>query len=500
MASKCLEFLKSLIRKKPLNLVHSESNNSQMKRTLGKYDLISLGIGCTIGSGIFVLTGQVAKDIAGPSVVLSFVVSAFCSSLTAFSYAELSTIIPSSGAAYSFIMVALGEIFAWIACCCIFLQYLVGAATIASGWGKYFSHLLDNIFKVMLPHSISSSPINTNVDNGKIEIDKTAIMNLPAFFIVLVITFVQLAGIKESAAFNNIIVVVKTASILFFVFIGIKYINRDNYSPFIPPREDDRYGIPGIFLGAQRLYMAFVGFDSVASASHEAINVKKDLPIGIVVSLFICTILYVAVAAVLCGVQKYTMIDSGAISKIFSQFSNTLWIEIIINLGALSGLTSAILVNLIAQSRVIMTVATDGLLPSCFARIHHKLKTPYWATLVCGLVCMILSSFFPTSLLADLASCGSLIVYFFVNISVLVLRKTNPEIERSYKVPFSPYLISGLGAFVCLVLLYFSEAQTKIRIGSYLAVVILIYVLYSRRKSKVLQNAIDNDERDSVEK
>ncbi|PVU86752.1 hypothetical protein BB560_006611 [Smittium megazygosporum] len=492
-------FFKKLGRRKSLEILQAKLKNSTLNRTLGVVDLISVGIGCTIGSGIFVLTGDVAKNIAGPSVIISFIISGISASLTAFSYAELSAIIPSAGAGYSFIYVALGEFLAWIGCCCAFLQYLVGSATIASGWASYFNHLLQNIFKVQLPYSISNPVVKVNPESGSLFFDSAAVINLPAVIVVFLMTMIMIKGIRESTLANNIIVIVKVASILFFIFSGIAYIQRKNYSPFIPEKNNSRFGAVGVFIGAQRLYMAYVGFDSVASTSQEAKNPKKDIPIGIIVSLFISTVLYVSVAAVLVGVQDYRNIDSTAISKIFSSFKNTLWIEIVINIGALSGLTSAVLVNLMVQSRVLMTVAEDKMLPSVFSRLHRKFKTPYWATIVSGSICILLSALLPTSILADLVSCGSLIVYSLVNISVIVLGRSRPDIERPYKVPFGPYIIPGLGALISLALLFMSENGTKIRVLVLLLLVSVFYFIYPMRKSDVENEKMEDTENNAKE-
>ncbi|PVZ97310.1 hypothetical protein BB558_006733 [Smittium angustum] len=478
-------FLSSLVRKKSIEQASMEANSSEMKRTLGKIDLISIGIGCTIGSGVFVLTASIAKEYTGPSIVISFALAGLASSLTAFSYAEMASMVPTSGSAYTYVITTMGELAGWMTGWSLVIEYLVGAATIASGWTGYANNLYENMSGKTIPYLVSNPPINSSATEGNIKIDKDAIMNVPGAIIVAILTLVLVVGIQESKLVNNTIVVIKVIAILLFVFFGAKYVSKSNYVPFVPEPVKGTYGVLGIIRGSQKLFISYIGFDAVSSAAQEAKNPEKDLPVGIIFSLLFCTLLYIAVSLILCGVTKYTDIEGGSISKILSKHPGTKWLEIVINIGAVSGLTSAILVSLMAHSRLLMAVSNDGMLPSFFGRLHKKFKTPYWASIVTGSVCIILASFFPVSILSDVTSCGALLVFTFVNVGVIVLKITQPERKRTYKVPFGPYLCPGLGAFITVMLLVLSEAQTKLRIGVWLILGLICYFAFSRRHSQI---------------
>ncbi|PVU99380.1 hypothetical protein BB559_000779 [Furculomyces boomerangus] len=479
-------FAASLLRKKPLDVSVYQGRVSQLKRTLGAVQLTFLGIGCIIGTGIFVLTGRAAAVNAGPAISISFIVSALLSCMSAFSYSELSTIIPISGSAYSYSVSALGEIFGWIVGWDLMLEYLVGASTVAVGWSAYFVSFFKDVFNVTFKESVTITPIVYNPDDS-FSIVKGSYINIPAIGITLAITAVLAIGIRESSAVNSTIVIIKLLVVLIFIFGGIKYIKKENYKPFIPKSEGGQFGAVGIFKGAQKVFFAYIGFDAVSTASQEAKNPQRDLPIGIILSLLVCTILYIATALVLCGVQKYTLLNTHApISDALIQYGNsTKWIRVSVSVGAICGLTSVILVLLLSQPRLFMAMANDGLFPQLFARIHPRFKTPFVPTILGGVITMILSGFLPVDLLGDMTSVGTLFAFLFTNTSVIVLRHTDPHRHREFRVPFGPYLFPVLGSVIAIVLIVMSGKSTIIRLFVWMAIGLIVYFGYARRRSRI---------------
>ncbi|OMJ20922.1 putative amino acid permease YfnA [Smittium culicis] len=484
-------FFKSLFRRKPIDVSVNQSETSQLKRTLGAVQLTFLGIGCIIGTGIFVLTGRAAAVNAGPAIAISFIVAALVSAFSAFSYAELSTLIPISGSAYSYTVSSMGELFGWIVGWDLMIEYLVGASTVASGWSAYIVAFFSSTFNVKFPKATTESPLIFESDSFKI--NKGAYVNIPAIFIALAVTCVLVVGIQESSAVNTVVVMIKIVVILVFIFGGIRYVDTTNYKPFIPPSKGGEFGAIGIIKGAQKVFFSYIGFDAVSTAAQEAKNPQKDLPIGIILSLLVCTVLYIATSVVLCGMANYTELNVTApISHALSFHQNTKWMQILVNLGAVCGLTSVILVLLLSQPRLFMAMAGDGMLPPIFARIHPRFKTPYIPTIIGGVVCAVLSGLLPVDLLGDMTSVGTLFAFLFVNIGVIILRHTDPHRHRDFRVPFGPYVFPILGSLIATALIISSGKSTIIRLVIWMAIGLVVYFTYARRHSKISAYA-DNE-------
>ncbi|KAJ1910856.1 hypothetical protein H4219_006106 [Mycoemilia scoparia] len=478
--------LKKCIVRKPLEQLLAESNSQALKRTLGKLDLIAVGIGAIIGTGIFVLTGTAAAVHAGPSIIISFLVAGLASALAAFSYSEMASMIPVSGSAYTFTSATMGEFMAWVIGWDLILEYLVGSATVAAGFSGYIVNFFADAFKVKLTPKTTRAPLKWNSKENKFEVVKGSYVNIPAIFIVALVTAILVFGIRESSTVNTIIVTIKLIVIILFIFGSIKYVNRDNYTPFVPERDHGEYGAIGIFKGAQQVFFAYIGFDAVSCTAQECKNPQKDLPWGICISLVVCTSLYVAVSAVLTGIANYTTLNVPApISFALEGFANTRWLRIIIDLGAIAGLTSVILVLLMAQPRIFWSMARDGLFPRILGRTHHRFKTPYVPTLICGTVTAVLAGFLPIDVLGDMTSVGTLLAFALTQIGVMIMRYTDPNAQRGFKVPFGPYVLPPIGAAICILLLVLSGKQPIMRLFIWLGIGIIIYVVYGYRHSRI---------------
>ncbi|KAJ1945074.1 hypothetical protein FBU59_002420 [Linderina macrospora] len=473
--------------RKPIEQILREGQRTQMNRTLSRLDLIAIGIGAIIGTGIFVLTGIAAAEDAGPAIIVSFIIAGIVSGLSAFSYSELASMVPISGSAYTYTYATLGEFLAWIVGWDLILEYLVGAATVAVGWSAYVRKLFKDAFSVTAKPSITGSPLFWDNKTLSFHVVEGQYIDIPAICIVLFVTTVLVIGIKQSSWVNKVVVVIKLVVVLLFIFGGIKYIDRDNYKPFLPPREGNSYGAKGLFKGAQRVFFAYIGFDAVSTAAQEAKDPQKDLPWGICLSLAICTALYIAVCAVLCGTVSYRDLRGvGApISFALEAHPNTKWLRILIDIGAVAGLTSVILIMLMSQPRIFFTMARDGMFPRIFGRLHPKFKTPYVPTIVAGVVCAVLAAFLPVDILGDMTSVGTLLAFILVNIGVIVMRYTHPHMGRGFIVPGGPFLIPIPGAAIAVVLLVLSGGPTIYRLFIWLGVGVIVYVLFGYRWSRV---------------
>lgn len=443
-----------LVARKPLSEIARDSEESGYKRTLGVWDLLSIGVGGIIGAGIFVLTGKAAAQNAGPGVVISYVIAGTISTLASLCYAELASSLPVSGSAYSFSYATLGELLAWVIGWDLMLEYLVGGATVAVGWSAYLGILQDVINKLtggswVFDSQFVNAPFiwleqgdkipwnhNLTTDAAGFWMNQvqnsagnlvTPIINLPALLIVVACTSILMVGIKESVNVNNLMVIIKLLVVLLVIFSGIAFIHPENYVPFIPENEGKgKFGLSGVFEASVSVFFAYIGFDSVTTVAQESKNPQKDLPIGIIGSLMVCTVLYISVSAVITGMVKYTDIDLAApVGAAFSTVGLPL-LALIIDIGAIAGLTSVLLNLMIGQPRIFQSMANDGLFPSAFSRIHPKTGTPYVATLTSGITCAVLASLLPVDLLGNLTSVGTLFAFFLVSISVIVLRITDP--------------------------------------------------------------------------
>jgi basic amino acid/polyamine antiporter, APA family len=475
-----------LFRKKPIDKLIAESEgDGGLKRALNAKNLITLGIGAIIGTGIFVLTGTAAATHAGPAIILSFILSGLGCVFAGFCYSEFSSMIPIAGSAYTYSYATLGEFIAWIIGWDLILEYLFASSTVAVGWSAYFVSLFKD-FGIVFPDKLCQAPLNHTLEHGWVFTG--SIVNLPAVAIILIITGLLVIGIKESVTFNNIIVLVKLAVVLLFIGFGIAYINVENWKPFIPHNLESfgHFGVSGIFAGAAVIFFAYIGFDAVSTAAQEAKNPKRDMPIGILGSLLVCTILYVAVSAVLTGIVNYKELNVAApIALAVARCGKALsWLSPFVNIGALAGLSSVVLVMLMGQPRIFFSMAKDGLLPKSFSKVHSKFKTPYITTILTGILAAVIAGLFPIGLLGELVSIGTLLAFVIVCASVIVLRKTHPDAHRPFKTPFVP-LFPILGIVICLAQMAALPIDTWLRLIIWMALGLAIYFLYSRHHSKL---------------
>ena len=479
--------MKGLFAHKPLHLIMQDPEVEQhkLKRVLGPWGLISLGIGVIIGAGIFVLSGQAAANYAGPAIVLSFILSAIGCALAGLCYAEFASMIPISGSAYTYAYATLGEFIAWIIGWDLVLEYLFGASTVAVGWSGYVVSFLKD-FNINIPAVFSQAPLSYSVTGGWHATG--AILNCPAIFIVGLMTTLLVIGIRESTRVNNVIVIIKLIVIVLFVGVGVFFIKLANWSPFLPDNTGQfgSFGGSGVVRGAGVIFFAYIGFDAVSTAAQEARNPQRDMPIGILGSLAICTIIFILMTGVLTGIMKYTNLsvpDPIAVA-VNAAGPGIAWLRPFIKLGAIAGLSSVVLVLLMAQPRVFFSMARDGLLPAAFARVHPRFKTPYIPTILTGCVAVMVSGIFPINILGELVSIGTLLAFVIVCIGVLVLRYRHPEIPRVFRTPWVPF-VPIAGALVTLLQMVFLPLDTWIRLFVWMAIGIVIYFFYSRKHSRL---------------
>jgi APA family basic amino acid/polyamine antiporter len=476
--------------------------DKRLKRVLGPVNLTALGIGAVIGAGIFVLTGQAAAKYAGPAIVFSFVLAGLACAFAGLCYAEFSAMIPISGSAYTYGYATLGELVAWIIGWDLILEYLFAASTVAVGWSGYVVSFLREL-GIVIPSAFTSAPYNhvTPPDAQWWNIWRLftdgwvstgAVLNVPAMLIVGFITFLLVLGIKESATFNNVIVAIKMSVILTFIAVGVAYINRNNWHPFIPPSlGPGEFGWSGVVRGAAVIFFAYIGFDAVSTAAQEAKNPQRDMPIGILGSLGICTVLYIIVSLVLTGVVNYTQLnDPAPIAVAINALGPKLaWLRVVVKIGAIAGLSSVILVMLLGQPRIFYTMSKDGLLPPVFSTVHPKFRTPWIAQILTGVIAMLIAGLFPIGLLGELVSIGTLLAFAIVCAGVFVLRFTDPEIPRPFRTP-AFWLVAPLGVLSCGYLMYYLPPDTWARLIVWMAIGFVIYFTYGCRHSKLQKPAV----------
>lgn len=459
--------------------LHGEST---LKRSLTGRQLVLLGIGAVIGAGIFVLTGHAAAAHAGPAIVLSFVLAGIACGLAGLCYAEFSAMLPVSGSAYSYSYATLGEFVAWFIGWNLVLEYLFAASTVAVGWSGYLNSFLGTL-GIALPAALASAPLNV-VDGSFVFTG--AILNLPAVFIIAAISGLCYVGITQSAFVNSIIVAIKVTVIVMFVAFSIQYINPENWVPFIPENEGPgKFGFDGIVRGAAVVFFAYIGFDAVSTAAGEAKNPQRDMPIGILGSLAICTVIYIIVAGVLTGLLPYSQLSTPKpVATALEAYPALAWLKHIVEIGAIAGLSSVILVMLMGQPRIFYSMAQDGLLPKFFGKVHPKYQTPYVGTVIVGVFAALLAGFLPIGLLGELVSMGTLLAFATVCIGVLILRRTRPDLARPFRVPLA-IVVCPLGAAACLYLFWQPFAEHWRLMGSWTVLGMVIYFAYGYRNSKL---------------
>ncbi len=496
--------------RKSVAQIQSEHEHGELKRTLGALNLVLLGIGCVIGTGIFVLTGHAAAEYAGPAIVISFVITGTLCALVALCYAELASVLPVSGSAYSYSYASMGEVVAWIMGLLLLLEYGLAASTVATGWSGYVTSLLNDL-GIHIPLALTAAPGTALKDAAGHAV--TPLFNLPAVVGVVAVTTLLVVGISESATVNNIVVFIKVAVVIAFIIIGSRYVHPANWSPLVPAEiparppgtpmdiwhqlgrafiavvtSDDshRYGLTGVIHGAAVIFFAYLGFEAVSTAGAEARNPAKDMPIGILGALAVCTVLYILTSGVLVGIVPYTSLDNAAPLATAVDQLGLPWFAKLVKVGAIAGLSSVMLVLLYGQTRIFYTMSRDGLLPGALAAIHPRFKTPWINTIIVGVAACAAAGFMPLDALADLSNVGSLAAFAIVCATVIYLRVTAPELQRPFKAPLY-WLIGPLAIVMCAILLMslMAKADTRNFFGIYLVIGIVVYFLYGIRSSKL---------------
>lgn len=477
---------KRLFKKKDIGAIlrEAEGQNDGLRRNLSAANLVTLGIGAIVGTGIFVITGTAAANYAGPGLTLSFIISALGCVMAGLCYAEFAAMIPVAGSVYSYSYTTMGEFLAWFIGWILILEYLFACSSVAVGWSGYMMSLCEG-WGIHIPWHLTYATFDHTEDGW---IMTGSFFNLPAVFIVAVVSALLLGGIKQSAFINNVIVVVKVGVILLFIGFGLSYIDTANWSPYIPENtgEFGNFGWSGVLRGAGVVFYAYLGFDALSTAAQEAKNPQRDMPKGILISLLVCAVLYVAVTAVLTGIVNYKDLAVAApiALAIDSVGSGLAWLSPLVKLGAIAGLSSVILVMMLGQSRIYYAIAKDGLLPKFFAKVNMKNGTPQNATVFASIVTGLFAGLFPLTILSELVSIGTLMAFTVVCISILILRKTQPGLKRPFKTPFVPF-VPLLGAAICLLQMVALPLSTWVRLGIWTVIGLVIYFCYGIKHSKL---------------
>ncbi|RZK90556.1 MAG: amino acid permease [Pedobacter sp.] len=473
--------------KKSIASIVAEANQSgegTLKRTLGPVNLILIGVGLTLGAGLFSITGLAAANHSGPAVTLSFVIAALGCGFAALCYAEFASMIPVAGSAYTYSYATMGELFAWIIGWDLVLEYSVGCATVAISWSQYLTRFLSSL-GIYLPPQLTLSPFET----AKLADGSTVngIVNIPAALVVVLMTAILIRGTKGSAIVNGIIVFLKVGVVLVFIALGWQYIDSANYHPYIPENTGTfgHFGWSGVLRGAGLVFFVFIGFDAVAASAQETKNPTRDLPIGIIGSLLVCTVLFGLFGHVMTGLANYKeFANSGAPVAIAIEKTPYGWLSQAIILAILIGYTSVILIDLMAQSRMFYSISKDGLLPKIFSDVHPKFKTPWKSNIMLCVFIGLFAAFVPMNVVGEMTSIGTLLAFLMVCVGILILRKTDPDAKRPFRVPFVP-LIPILGILVCLVMMAFLPWETWLRLGVWLVIGLAIYFWYGKKHSKL---------------
>jgi APA family basic amino acid/polyamine antiporter len=480
--------MKQLLATKSMDSFVAAPGENQLRRALDAKQLTALGIGAVIGAGIFVMTGQAAANHAGPAIMLAFVLAGTACALAGLCYAELASMIPVAGSAYSYAYATMGEFMAWFIGWNLVLEYLFSASAVAVGWSGYFQSLLDNLGALLgislhFPEALAQAPFK--YEDGKV-LATGALFNLPAALIVAALTWLCYIGIRQSSWVNATMVLIKVFVILLVVGVGIAYIDPANWQPFIPAAEGpEKYGWDGVVRAAAIIFFAYIGFDAVSTAAQEAKQPQRDVPIGILASLVICTVLYMAMAAVLTGMEHYTRLGTEEpVVTALLKYPELRWLRWIVEIGAIAGLSSVILVMMVGQPRIFYAMANDGLLPRVFAKVHPRYRTPHLNTLITGFVAAALAALFPLDVLGDLVSMGTILAFMAVCAGVLVLRYTRPDLPRPFRVR-GVWLMSVGGFAACLYLLYYMGWYNWALLAGWTAVGTAIYFIYGFWNSRL---------------
>ena len=478
-------FLRQFFAVRPVDLA-DRSGAQRLKQVLGPWQLTSIGLGATIGTGVFVLTGQVAAGQSGPAVTLSFLIAAFVSALAALCYAEFATFLPVPGSAYSYTYATLGEGIAWFIGWTLLLEYAISASAVAVSWSAYVVNLLKD-WGIHLPDKLIHAPYEQNAA-GQLYATH-AFLNIPAVLIVAAMSYVCYVGISHSARANTIMVTLKIAIILVFMVAGLKYINTANWHPYIPPNtgEFGHFGVSGVLRGSAIIFFSYVGFDTASTTALEARNPQRDLPLGIIGALIISTLLYVGMAIVMTGMVPFTSLKvDEPVAVALDAHPQLAWLAPLVKAGIIIGMTSVILASLLGQPRILLSMADDGLLPPMVRRCHPRYKTPHVATVITGVIAAAIAGIFPLDVLADLISIGILLAFTVVCIGVLVMRKTRPEVPRPFRVPWAP-VVCIVGAVTCLLMCLVLQPATWIRLVIWTIIGMGIYAVYGYHHSRLRQ-------------
>jgi basic amino acid/polyamine antiporter, APA family len=504
----------NIFRRKPIADIQAETAHGELKRTLGPLNLILLGIGCIIGTGIFVLTGQAAAQYAGPGIMISFIITGTLCAFVGLCYAELASMLPVSGSAYSYSYASMGEVVAWIMGVLLLLEYGLAASTVAVGWSGYVVSLLTENLHINFPVALRAAPGVPVMDSAG-HILGYGVVNLPAIIAIAAVTTLLVVGVSESANVNNVIVFIKVGIVLLFIAIGSRFIHPANLSPLIPPQEpapapgvpndiwhqiwralvatvtsDDstKYGVGGVIHGAAVIFFAYLGFEAVSTAGAESKNPAKDMPIGILGSLVICTILYIITSGVLVGIVPYPLLNNAApIATAVDRMGPAwAWFAVLVKIGAIAGLSSVMLVLLYGQTRIFYTMSRDGLLPRALAAVHPKFKTPWVNTILVGIGACLASGFMSLKVLSNVTNLGSLTAFAIVCITVIYLRFAEPKLARPFRVPLYP-VVPILGAVMCalLILSLWANPDTRGFFIPYLSLGVLVYFLFGMWNSSL---------------